>query len=219
MIGAMVSPIDLKQVIRRIPFKVEAKPGGGFIARAVDPTVQPIEAPTREELHQRILAAVSTEFPAFKVPDGKKTDVILQSNNGNDEFNFSNGGGENVATGPLGNLENRVLETLLDFAAKHVTPELAQRLAAQVGTASIQIKVNNKTALRVNSGPQGLAFGAPATSVLQNTAKASTSIDAGAGTIDGRPIVPEPSNFGKIVKLIVFALIVGAVTYLFLQYR
>src|SRR5215469_9725304 len=68
--------MDLKRLITQVAYKIEAKPEGGFIARATDPSVPPLEAPTREELQQKIqqkiLAVISDELPAFKVPPGAK---------------------------------------------------------------------------------------------------------------------------------------------------
>jgi hypothetical protein len=69
--------MDLKRLVTHFAYKIEPKPEGGFIARATDPTVPPLEAPTREELQQKIpqniLSALTVEFPALKLPlDGKK---------------------------------------------------------------------------------------------------------------------------------------------------
>lgn len=43
-----------KDILTRLPYKIEAKPEGGFIARATDPTVPPLEAATREDLQKQI---------------------------------------------------------------------------------------------------------------------------------------------------------------------
>lgn len=216
----MNNPIDLQRVITRIPFKMEPKPDGGYIARATDPTVPPIEAPTREELHQKILAAISTEFPAFKIPaNGTNTEVSLELKTGNDEFFISNKPTTAIGTGNTHDLESRVLEKLLGVTAKHLTPELAKQLAAQAGTASFQVTVNNKTALRINSGPNGLTFGAPKNSALPNAASDIPKLDAGAGVIDGQPITPEPSNITRAFKIIAWVIIVGAFAYLYFLSR
>jgi hypothetical protein len=46
--------MDLKRLLTQVVYKIETKPEGGFIARATDPTVPALEAPTREELQQKI---------------------------------------------------------------------------------------------------------------------------------------------------------------------
>jgi len=213
----MNSPIDLKRVMTRIPLKIEPTSEGGFIARATDPTVPVIEAPTREELHQKILAAIGTEFPAFKIPaNGTNSEVSLELKTGNDEFFISN---QPNSTGTTVDLESRVLEKVLGVAAKHLTPELVKQLTAQAGTASFQVTVNNKTALRINSGPNSLTFGAPKNSALPNATSDLPKLDAGAGVIDGQPITPEPSNIGRVLKIIVWVIIIGVFAYLYFLSR
>ena len=62
--------MDLKRLASHFAYKIEQKPEGGFIARATDPSVPAIEAPTREEVidkvRQNIMSTLSTEFPALK---------------------------------------------------------------------------------------------------------------------------------------------------------
>jgi hypothetical protein len=42
--------MELKRLISHFTYRIEPKPGGGFIAHPADPSVAPLEAPTREEL-------------------------------------------------------------------------------------------------------------------------------------------------------------------------
>ena len=64
--------MDLKRLITHFTYQIEAKPEGGFIAHASDPTLEPLEAPTRMELQQKIQqnisAALANEFPGLKLP-------------------------------------------------------------------------------------------------------------------------------------------------------
>ena len=219
IIGAMNSPIDLKHLITRIPFKVEPKPDGGFIARASDPSVTPIEAPTREELHQKIVATLRAEFPQLNAPNGKNIDLSVQLKTGDDDFSVSTNPNESGTTENPVDLANPTLEKVLNFAAKHLAPELAKQLAEQGGATSFQVRINNKTAIRVNSGPQGLTFGDPKNQALQNAPGGFPKLDAAAGLIDGHPITPEPSNIGKIFKIIVWAIIIGALAYIYILSR
>ncbi len=68
--------MELKRLIQHFTYRIEPKPEGGFIARATDPSVPPLEAPTREELQQKIqaniAAALATEFPGLKLPLNNK---------------------------------------------------------------------------------------------------------------------------------------------------
>ena len=64
--------MELKQLISHFTYRIEPKPGGGFIAHPSDPSVAPLEAPTREELQKKIQenirVALSAQFPGLKLP-------------------------------------------------------------------------------------------------------------------------------------------------------
>src|ERR1700674_2809089 len=64
--------MEIKRLITHFTYRIEPKPEGGFIAHATDPSVPPLEAPTREALKQKIqaniAAAVAANFPALKLP-------------------------------------------------------------------------------------------------------------------------------------------------------
>src|SRR5438034_7388212 len=49
----------LKRIITKFIYRIEPKPEGGFIAHASDPSIPPLEAPTRLELQQKIQANIS----------------------------------------------------------------------------------------------------------------------------------------------------------------
>ncbi len=216
----MDSSVNIRHAIARIPYKIEPKPEGGFVARAKDETVAPIEAPTREELTQKILAAVSAQFPEFKLPaDEKDVQVSVKSKALNKDFSISTNPNEGGGNGNPDNLVSRSLEKLLGFAAPHLAAELAKQLAAQAGNGSFKVTINKKTALGVNSGPQGLSFGAPKDSVVENAASSVQTLCAGTGMIDGRPITPEPSNFGRVAKFVILALVLAVFAYLYFLSR
>ena len=67
--------MDLKRIISTFTYRIEPNPQGGFIAHANDPNLPPIEAPTREELQQKIQANISAalarEFPGLNLPSRK----------------------------------------------------------------------------------------------------------------------------------------------------
>src|ERR1700757_3512804 len=64
--------MELKRLVNQFTSRIDPKPEGGFIAHASDPSVPPLEAPTREELQQKIqqniFSALSAEFPGLKLP-------------------------------------------------------------------------------------------------------------------------------------------------------
>jgi hypothetical protein len=64
--------MELQRLTRQLSYRIEAKPEGGFVARCADPGIPPLEAPTREELQQKIRQnldrALAAAFPGFKLP-------------------------------------------------------------------------------------------------------------------------------------------------------
>jgi|HubBroStandDraft_6_1064221.scaffolds.fasta_scaffold00076_26 hypothetical protein len=66
--------METKRLTTQFSYRIEPKPEGGFIARSTDPAVPSLEAPTREELLQKIEAstgvALAAAFPGLKLPTG-----------------------------------------------------------------------------------------------------------------------------------------------------
>jgi len=227
--------MDFKQLVTHFAYKIEPKPEGGFIARASDPSVPPLEAPTRAELQQKIqqniLKALSNEFPGLKLPaEGKHLELsfhVERKPGGGFSIHSADATAPVIETSDQKEFESTFMEKFMGFAGKHLMPELSQAVAAQVGSADVKFVVNGKTSFRVNSGPEGLTFGAPKTlaasaGLTQGFAQSSASdskIATIAGTLDSKPIVPESSNFGKVFATILLVLILGGLTCFVLYYR
>lgn len=216
--------MDLKRLISQISYKIEPRPEGGFTARSTDLALPSIEAPTREELVQKIqqnaLDVLSTEFPGLKFPSSGKTREL--------SFHIEHkpGGGFSIHSGDPSidvvhtanehELQSQFLEKALGFWAKHLTPEMTQLLAAQVGSANIKVVLNGKTALRINSSPQGMTFGASPGASLQDGSTTGNSMPtAFGGPIDGQPIVPESNNAGRVLGVLLLAIVLGLVLYFY----
>ena len=54
--------MEIKKTISHFAYKIEEKPGGGFIAQPLDPANAPIEGATREEVMQKIQAKSVAEL-------------------------------------------------------------------------------------------------------------------------------------------------------------
>ncbi len=218
--------MESNRLISQFAYKIEPKPDGGFIARATDPTVAPIEAPTREEVQQKIqqniLNAISTEFPALKAAEAKKLEMafhVERTPQGGFEIHSADPNSPVVHAPNENDLESHLLEKFLNFAGKHVLPELPQALAAQAGSANVKVVVNKKTAFRVNAGSKGITFGASKAPVRTGAAQFSQPDASNLGTIDGRPITPESSNAWKVFGLALAAMILGALMYFLFRFR
>jgi hypothetical protein len=183
--------MDLKNLKMKVTFRIEAKPGGGFIARSADPSVPSIEAPTREELQEKIqtetLEKLAGELPVLKrllesqlKPGGmvtsKQSSTVVIRTTGND-----------TEVTELSSSEERdeVAKELSGFVKKSF-PELSRALAAPEDT---------KTPTMPEEGPSSLGFRTP----KQNEVVANT------------PIVPEANYWWPFFVLAL--LILGALMY------
>ena len=219
--------MELKRLINQFAYKIEPKPDGGFIARVTDPTIPPIEAPTREELQkkiqQHILNSISTEFPALKAAaEGKKLEMafhVERTPQGGFEIHSADPNSPVIHAPSENDLESHLLEKFLNFAGKHMLSELPQALAAQAGSANVKVIVNKKTAFRVNAGSKGITFGASKTPELTDEAQFAQPNATSLGTIDGHAITPESSSAWKVFGLALLALILGALMYFFFRFR
>jgi hypothetical protein len=226
--------MDLKRLFTQVVYKIEAKPEGGFIGRATDPSVPPLEASTREELQQKIqekmLAVLSDEFLGSKVlPGAKHTEMsfhIEHSPGGGYSIHSSDPNTPVIQTASQEELESQFLEKILGFAGKNLAPEMVKKLAAQVGSANVKVVVNRSVSFQTNSVGKGITFGAPKSGSLQSATMqtpqftdASASPDQLAGIIGNNPITPEPSNAGKVFGLLITLLILASMVYLYLHSR
>jgi hypothetical protein len=221
--------MDLKRLITQFAYRIEPKPEGGFIAHATDPSIPPLEAPTRQELQkkiqERIFAAISSEFPALKLPtDGSQRHFafhIERTPEGSFSIHSADPNADVIHASTDDELQNHFLQKLVGFAGKHFMPELQQALAAQ-GTTDVKIVLNGKTAVTLGSNQANLA-GLPQDPQLATQSSApptaATLTDAGISrTIDNSPITPERSNFGTILKLALALLVIASLIYIFVHH-
>ena len=232
--------MELKHLVQRFVYRIEPKPEGGFIARATDPTVPPLEAPTREELQQKIqaklFAALGEAFPNLKLPvedQQLKFDVHIERQPGGGFAVHSEQTGKPGLEPATEAKIDHYAEELLGFVDKHF-PHLTQSIAAQVGSQDLKVVVNQKASVRLKSeSAPGIAQGFLPTQPMP--AQPMRSSDAGvqnlqleATTIEdatfnkaltNTPITPEASGAGKILRFILTLAILAAVMYFFLYRR
>jgi len=64
--------MEIKRLATSFSYRIEPKPEGGFIARASDPSLPLLEAPTREALQQeiqsKIAGALAAQFQNLQLP-------------------------------------------------------------------------------------------------------------------------------------------------------
>jgi len=228
--------MELKHLVQRFVYRIEPNPAGGFIARSTDPTVPPLEAPTREELQQKIQArlaqALGEVFPGLKVPLQDKRLSF------NVHIDHKPGGGFSVHSDESGaptidpatqEKIDHYAEEVLGFVDKHF-PHLSETLAAQINSKALEVF----TTQSVRVAPAGnsslgtspsFPSGQPSTGNVGNFADAqleATTIEKtllNSAALSNAPIVPESSGSGKIFRFLLTLLILAALLYFFVYRR
>ena len=227
--------MELKNLISRFVYRIEPKPEGGFIARASDPNVAPLEAPTREELQQKIqqtiLAGLASEFPNLNFPaNGTRTEFAFHVEHGPDggfSIHSADPSAGVIKTGSQEDFQSRFLEKFLNFAGKHLTPQLSQALAqASVGDVKVVV---NKTVFSTQAGSPKISVGASQLLPLGVTLQGKNNVSALTlntarqdqvsigGTIGNSAIVPEKNNFANFFIFAVTIAILAVVLYFILH--
>jgi hypothetical protein len=117
----------------------DGKPEGGFVAHASDPSLPPLEAPTRQELQQKIQANINAtlaaQFPGLNLPSGSKElkfDFHIEAKPGGGFALHSNDTNAAPIEGASHEeIEYPFAEQLTGVVGKQFQPELSQALAKQ----------------------------------------------------------------------------------------
>jgi hypothetical protein len=228
--------MELKHLIRRFSYRIEPKAEGGFIARATDPTVPPLEAPTREELQQKIqanlFAAMAEAFPGLKLPRENKQlkfEVHIERKPGGGFAVHSAEPGTPAIEPATHEQIDHFAEELLDFVGKKF-PELSQVLAARIEAGNAKALANQETGVILNADSQlGSAEGLRQAQSFQSNRANEEDVrlgDARTGNfsnpgnaIANVPITPETGNNWTIFRFLLTLLIIAGLMYFFLHRR
>jgi hypothetical protein len=195
--------MELKRLITHFTYKIEPKPEGGFVAHASDPSVPPLEAPTREELQQKIQANIAStlaaEFPGLKLPartNEVKFNFHIEHRPGSGFILNSTDGKElPVVGGTHAEIQSHFAEKLLNALGQRLTPEDSKALATPPAVGDVKVMVNRNVTL------------SPGRSDNADFLNAANS-----------PITPEPNQLWRFVKFLLAAMIFAIVIY-FIRYR
>ncbi len=220
--------MDIKRIIQTFTYRIEPKPEGGFIAHATDPTLPPLEAPTRTEMQEkiqaRISAALSEQFPGLNLPVNSKElkfNFHVEAKPGGGFIIHSHNSDPNAApvegsTHNEDEIELPFAEKLLGALGKHF-PELSQALAAQ-GSGDIKVFVNRTLTVTTSKGSHTLTLGK--TQDPQPTGSPQLQNTNIAGTVNASndsPITPEADTSWPIFHFLLAALIIAAIVYFVLH--
>ena len=233
--------MELKSLISHCTYRIEPKPGGGFIAQPDDPSVAPLEASTREELQKKIqeniLAGLSAQFPGLKLPvENQNLQFafhIERKPEGGFAIHSSDPNAEPIELLTHNDVESHFAEKIIGFMGKHLTPELSQALATQGNSGEIKVLLNRATGITFNAGAHTLSVGLgrnlafptsmsnATTAVIEAAnAKPTDGISSSDGVaISNTPIAPEANSSGKIFRFLLLLLAAGALVYFFSHYR
>jgi hypothetical protein len=226
--------MDIQTITRKYAYKIEAKPEGGFIARATDPTVPPIEGATREEVQRKIretvAAGLAQAFPGLKIP--------LETKNAKLEFRVERKpeGGFSVHSTELGTPTmapathekvDHMAEKLLGLVDKHF-PEFSRALAEQAASEEVQIITEQKnekwsgfptSARDLLPTPPAKSESSVAGVVKWTGGAADTTSDSLGGAITNTPITPQSSSNWAVLRFLLAALAIAGLLYFFLTHR
>jgi len=231
--------MELKRLITHFTYRIETKPEGGFIAHASDPSVPALEAPTREELQQKIQANIATalvaEFPGLKLPiekqELKSSFHIERTPTGGFSIHSADPKAQSIEGATHEEIESQFVEKLIAFVGKHFMPELSQAFAAQGNSGDIKVFVKRKVGLVVNEGSNSLSLDLPPAGSIQpddikmedakpgDVNPTSAYFGSSADTITNSPITPEKSSNWTIFRFLLTLLIIAALMYLFFYRR
>ena len=226
--------MELKRLVTKYVYRIEPKPDGGFIAHATDPSVPPLEAPTRAELQQKIqstvFAGLASDFPGLKLPQSTETQFsfhVERNSNGGFDIHASNSDDAPLQAATHDEVESKFAEKLVGFVGKHWGSEIAQALAAQGISGDVNdIKVFvKKTGFRVATGEaQSAAVAGAITDPGGNQPASASTIDgaiiknsifaSGPSPISSSPVTPETSSSGRFFRFLLAALIIAGIIYL-----
>jgi hypothetical protein len=202
--------MELKH-LAKIAYRIEPKPEGGFIARAADPAIPPLEALTREELLQKIQAKIAaelgSELAALKLPFGnKQVDVKIERQPG--------------ASLTLHSTDKNAQEELATLLQKNF-PELCGVLVARDGDAKTFGNLNQQKDLVVNVSSQRFNITQAFSPIAWTRGGARDSQIENPRTdisLTPDPITPESSKNWTVLRFLLIVLLLAALVY-FLGHR
>ena len=226
--------MEIKRTLSKFIYRIEPKPEGGFIARAVDPGQPTLEAPTREELQQKILATIraglAQEFPALQLPlenlDSKnlKYSFHIEAKPGGGFIADSTDPNQPPIEGDTHeDIQHRLAEKLAGALGSYVLPELEQAMAgkivsgdAKVFSGDVKVFVNRKTVFSTNVGTHKLTLGDAQQSPSEGTSQPQSGTDV-IELNNNAPIVPVAGGNWKLFRFLIALLVLAAFAYFFLH--
>ena len=167
--------MEIKRLAAKYVYRIEPKPEGGFIARASDPNVPPLEAATRDELQQKIqstvLAGLGVDFPGLKLPAGsgemKFSFHVEKQPDGSFDIHSSDPSAAPLNAASHDQVESHFAEKLIEFAGKHMLQGVPEALRAQMASGDIKVFIKKSSGFTVTTSRSGQTQELASSSTLQ----------------------------------------------------
>src|SRR5216683_1569676 len=228
----LIIPMEFKTVINKFLYRIEAKPGGGFIATCKDSSLPPIEGATRTEVEQKIQESISAglaaQFPSLK-PLFENKEVKLSYH-----IDPKPGGGYIVHHGdpnsndpahqPIEGSTREHVESLIEsklFSAlmERLPPEMHQQIADKLNSGGLDVTVNRRVSFTTKIGGQSDLSAEKPLALDLNPGPATEVLPPGADTINQSPITYEKHKSGGIFRFLLALMALAALMYFYLHRR
>ena len=226
--------MEINRLVSKYVYRIEPKPGGGFIARASDPSVPAIEASSREELQQKIQSAVfaglSADFPGFKLPanagDMKFAFHVERTPGGTFDIHSSDPNSAPIQASTQGEVESHFAEKFISLLGKHMLPGLSEELRQQLASGNVKVFMKGGSEFTITTTQTSVTQTQPGSSAPQAlTSQASSSgpisspiYSSSPAPIDSSPITPVSEGGGKFFRILLALLVLAGVIYFLLQH-
>lgn len=221
--------MELARILNQFVYRIEAKPGGGFIATCNDPTLPPLEGATRSEVEQKIQESISAKlgvqmpwlkpfFDANQVklhyhidrkPDGG---FIIHHGDANSS-DAAHASSEDSAREKIeGLVQSKLFSTLMD----RIPPELHQQIMDKLNSGGLDVLISRSVTTKTFGKADAASILNRAKPAAENPAVISSS-SLGSETTSSSPISYEKSSSGLFLKIMLFLLVLGAIVFLLLH--
>ena len=230
--------MEFENILSKFIYRIEAKPGGGFIATCKDSTAPAIEGATRQEVQRKIQESIAanlgTQFPALQSAlagnDVKLHYHIEAKPGGGFVIHHGDPNSLDPEHAPIEgstreHLENQIESKIFSAIMDRLPPELHQQVADKLNSGGLDIDVNRTISVSSGGRPFTPVIGKDSAAALDQSPSAfGTSDPASSDTnspiirYDGNsPVQYEKSSGGAVIRFLLALAIVAAMIYVFLH--
>ena len=218
--------MELKTVLSKFIYRIEAKPGGGFIATCKDPAAPVIEGATREEVQQKIqeniAAHLATQFPALKSAlEAKGVTLhyhVEAKPGGGFIVHHDDAAHDSADHSTHGGIESFIESKIFSAFMDRLPPELLQQIGDKLNSGGLDIEIN-RTFRSSESTDRGVPRFAP---VLGEVGTSAVDLQTSSATNQSpiirydsdSPVKYEKSSFGTFLRLLIAVAALVAIAYI-----